>query len=219
MEAVPAIAERGVPDTSRFIVSPNSQSFEGPDASTPVARSRVSWRPNEAFPTEPRKSTVFSVSSNFTNGKYLVLVGGQVADVEESLAAGREVGGDAVLDFVFLPHVHPDAVSTMGGARAPAATDALGIVETTTVAAAILAADAGVKGARVRLVELRLADGLGGKGVVLFSGLVADVEAAVRLGTGALERPESPRFGTWSSPSSTPACGRTWARAPGSAAR
>ena len=27
------------------------------------------------------------------NGKYLVLVGGQVADVEESLAAGREVGG------------------------------------------------------------------------------------------------------------------------------
>jgi hypothetical protein len=41
----------------------------------------------------------------------------------------------------------------------------------------------------VRLVELRLADGLGGKGVVLFSGLVADVEAAVRLATGALERP------------------------------
>jgi len=124
------------------------------------------------------------------NGKYLVLVGGQVADVEESLAAGREVGGDAVLDFVFLPHVHPEVVRTIGGARAPAATDALGIVETTTVPAAILAADAGVKGAQVRLVELRLADGLGGKGVVLFSGLVADVEAAVRLATGALEIPE-----------------------------
>jgi len=43
---------------------------------------------------------------------------------------------------------------------------------------------------QVRLVELRLADGLGGKGVVLFSGLVADVEAAVRLATGALEIPE-----------------------------
>jgi len=106
------------------------------------------------------------------NGKYLVLVGGQVADVEESLAAGRGVGGDAVLDFVFLPHVHPEVVRTIGGARAPAATDA------------------GVKGAQVRLVELRLADGLGGKGVVLFSGLVADVEAAVRLATGALEIPE-----------------------------
>jgi microcompartment protein CcmL/EutN len=124
------------------------------------------------------------------NGKYLVLIGGQVADVEESLAAGREVGGSAVLDFVFLPQVHPEVVGTIGGARVPAPTDALGIVETTTVAAAIHAADAGVKGAQVRLVELRLADGLGGKGVVLFAGLVADVEAAVRLGTEALERPE-----------------------------
>ena len=30
-------------------------------------------------------------------GKYLVLIGGEVADVEESLAAGREVGGAAAL--------------------------------------------------------------------------------------------------------------------------
>ena len=124
------------------------------------------------------------------NGKYLVLVGGEVADVEESLAAGREVGGSAVLDFVFLPHVHPEVVAAIGGGRAPEATDALGIVETATVAAAILCADAGVKGALVRLVELRLADGLGGKGVALFSGEVADVEAAVRLGVGALDRKE-----------------------------
>ncbi len=43
---------------------------------------------------------------------------------------------------------------------------------------------------KVRLVEVRLADGLGGKGVVLFSGLVSNVEAAVDLGKGALERPE-----------------------------
>ena len=122
------------------------------------------------------------------NGKYLVLIGGQVADVEESLAAGREIGGASVLDFVFLPQVHPEVVETIGGARSPEVTDALGVIETTTAAAAIHAADAGVKGALVRLVEVRLADGLGGKGIVLFSGLVADVEAAVRMGTSVLER-------------------------------
>ena len=72
----------------------------------------------------------------------------------------------------------------------PGATDALGVVETTTVASAIHAADAGVKGADVRLVEVRLADGLGGKGIVLYSGLVADVEAAVEIGVGVLERPD-----------------------------
>jgi microcompartment protein CcmL/EutN len=124
------------------------------------------------------------------NGKYLVLIGGQVADVEESLAAGRLVGAAAVLDFVFLPQVHPEVVQTIGGGRAPQASDALGVVETATAAAAIHAADAGVKGALVRLVEVRLADGLGGKGIVLFSGLVADVEAAVRAGVGVLERPD-----------------------------
>ena len=123
-------------------------------------------------------------------GKYLVLVGGAVADVEESLAAGRDAGGATAVDFVYLPGVHPDVVAAIGGGREPEPIDALGVVETTTVAAAIHAADAGVKGAEVRLVEVRLADGLGGKGIVLFSGLVADVEAAVEIGVGALERPE-----------------------------
>jgi microcompartment protein CcmL/EutN len=123
-------------------------------------------------------------------GKYLVLIGGQVADVEESLAAGREVGGDAAVDLVYLPQVHPEVVASIAGGRVPDVTDALGIVETTTVAAAIHAADAGIKGAAVRLIEVRLADGLGGKGIVLFSGLVADVEAAVEIGVGVLERSE-----------------------------
>jgi microcompartment protein CcmL/EutN len=123
-------------------------------------------------------------------GKYLVLIGGQVADVEESLATGREVGGDAAVDLVYLPQVHPEVVTSIAGGRVPDVNDALGIVETTTVAAAIHAADAGIKGAAVRLVEIRLADGLGGKGIVLFSGLVADVEAAVEIGVGVLERPE-----------------------------
>ncbi|NNG14942.1 MAG: BMC domain-containing protein [Gemmatimonadales bacterium] len=123
-------------------------------------------------------------------GRYLVLIGGSVADVGESLAAGREIGGDTVLDSIFLPHVHPEVVRAIGGGRVPDATDALGVVETTTVPAAILAADAGIKGADVHLVEVRLADGLGGKGIVLYSGVVADVEAAVDIGVSVLEQPD-----------------------------
>jgi len=123
-------------------------------------------------------------------GKYLVLIGGMVADVEESLAAGREVGATAVVDYILLPQVHPEVVKAVGGGRVPEVIDSLGVIETTTVAASIHAADAGIKGAEVRLVEVRLADGLGGKGIVLFSGLVADVEAAIEIGVGVLERPE-----------------------------
>ncbi len=122
-------------------------------------------------------------------GNYLVLIGGLVADVEESLAAGREMGGEAVVDYVYLPQVHPEVVDAVGGGRVPQAVDAVGVIETTTVAAAIHAADAGIKGAEVHLIEVRLADGLGGKGIVLFSGLVADVEVAVEIGVGVLEPP------------------------------
>ena len=119
-------------------------------------------------------------------GKYLVLVGGAVADVEEALEAGRDVAASAVLDVVFLPNVHPDVVAAMRGARGEAAGEALGIIETATVAAIIEAADAGCKGARVRLLELRLADDLGGKGYLLFDGPVAEVEAAVELGAARI---------------------------------
>ncbi|MBN2554542.1 MAG: BMC domain-containing protein [Anaerolineales bacterium] len=123
-------------------------------------------------------------------GRFLVLLGGSVGEVEESLAAGREIGGDALLDDVFLPQVHPDVVEAIGGSRRPDRIDAVGIVETRTIPAAIHAADAGVKGALVRLVEIRMADGLGGKGIVLFSGLIADVEMAVEMGVVALARRE-----------------------------
>lgn len=119
-------------------------------------------------------------------GKYLVLIGGAVADVEESLKAGKEMASSQLVDFILLPHVHPQVVNAVGGDRIPEPTDAVGIIETSTVAAAISAADAGIKGAEVDLVEIRLADGLGGKGIVIFSGLVADVEAAVEIGVNSL---------------------------------
>lgn len=114
-------------------------------------------------------------------GHYLVLVAGDVASVEEAVAAGRATGQADLRDTLFLPNVHPAVVAALGGQRQMAAEDALGIIETRTVASAILAADAGVKGAEVALLQLRLADGLGGKGLVFFHGLVADVETAVSL--------------------------------------
>ena len=126
------------------------------------------------------------VAGTVQPGKYLVLVAGAVADVAESLAAGLSVGASATLDHVYLPGVHPHVVDALAGGRPPKPIDALGVVETRTVAAAIAAADAGVKGAQVTLLEVRLADGLGGHGLVFFDGLVADVETAVRIGTDAL---------------------------------
>jgi microcompartment protein CcmL/EutN len=119
-------------------------------------------------------------------GKYLVLVGGLVADVEESFSAGMRVGGETVVDKVLLPDVHDEVHDAVFRSRRSDRYDALGIIETETVAATVQAADAGVKGAAVHVMEIRLGDGLGGKGIVHLTGLVADVEAAIEIGTRSI---------------------------------
>jgi microcompartment protein CcmL/EutN len=115
-------------------------------------------------------------------GRFLVLVGSSVAEVEEALKAGLNTAPDALNDHIFLPGVHSDVVRALAGERhVQNLNRALGIVETRTVPAAIHAADRGVKGAEVNLMEVRLADGLGGKGIVLFTGDVSAVEASLEI--------------------------------------
>ncbi len=114
-------------------------------------------------------------------GKYVVMVTGDTASVEVAIDAGRDVAGDGITDLVFLPDAHPSIGPAISGEdRATALGDeALGIVETSTVTAVVDASDAGAKASEVSIASIRLADGLGGKGYVLFSGPIAEVEAAV----------------------------------------
>lgn len=118
-------------------------------------------------------------------GRYLVLVGGTVAEVEEGVEAAREIAAGRELDLLFLPAVDRAVVhALLGTRRSEENGEALGVVETRTVAATLAAADAAVKGAQVELLEVHLADGLGGNGYLLLSGEVSDVEAAVEIGVG-----------------------------------
>ena len=123
-------------------------------------------------------------------GRYLVLVGGDEAAVEESLIAGREIGGDELHDLVHLPNIHPDVLASLYGTRRPIPPEALGIIEVATIPAAILAADAALKGIDVTLIDLRLADGLHGKGIVLLGGPITEIQAALEIALGALNSPD-----------------------------
>jgi microcompartment protein CcmL/EutN len=110
--------------------------------------------------------------------------------VDEAWRAGLAVAGDATLDKLFLPQAHEQLGGAIRGeARAgeAATVDALGIVETTTVAATIVAADAACKAAAVRIVEMQLARGIGGKAYFVVTGALGEVEAAVEAGVGVLE--------------------------------
>ena len=115
-------------------------------------------------------------------GRYLVLIGGAVAELEEALVAALYVGADHVVDRMFLPDPHPKLVAALTGVKEAGEGEALGVIETSSVAATINAADAGLKGAEVTLREILLADGLGGKAYLLFRGPLMEVEAAVEIG-------------------------------------
>lgn len=112
-------------------------------------------------------------------GKYMVLVAGLVSPVESSLTRGVEVGGDVVVDTLFIPHVHPEVFPAILGSTEAGELRALGVVETFTVASTILAADAAAKAAPVHLIEIRLAKGLGGKAFFSMTGEIPEVEAAM----------------------------------------
>lgn len=123
-------------------------------------------------------------------GRYLVLVSGDTASVEIALEVGGVTGGADVIDSVFLADVHPDVAAALVSTDEAAVTeaDAIGIVETATVAAVIEAADAGVKAAHVALATVRLADGLGGKGYLVLTGDLAEVEAAMERAVDVIEQ-------------------------------
>jgi len=134
-----------------------------------------------------KKSPIFLFKSGtVSRGKYLVLIGGSVASVEESFKEGLNAGNEFVEDKVFLPDVHPDVIESILGTRNKLTDESFGIVETGSVAAMIEAADAGIKGAAVKIVEIRIADSIGGKAFVMFNGKVEDIEAALEIGTNAI---------------------------------
>lgn len=118
------------------------------------------------------------------DGKYLVLVGGEVADVEEAVAAASVRNIESLIGSLFLPDPHPALVAGLAGATAPGAGESVGVIETATVSDVIEAADAGLKGAAVTLRRIFIADDLGGRGYLLFSGPLSEVQEAIELGTG-----------------------------------
>ena len=123
-------------------------------------------------------------------GKYLILIGGSVAAVEESHVEGLRLGGEALTDDILLPDVHEQVYRSVAGERRANDGDALGIIETSSIPANVQAADKAVKAANVVIVEIRLGDGLGGKGITLLTGKVEDVQAAIAAGVASVGKTE-----------------------------
>ena len=126
------------------------------------------------------------LARSICSGKYIVMVRGDVAAVHSSVEAGSQAGGFSLIDSFVIPNVHESVFPAISGAAKVERLEALGVLESFSVASLIEGADAAAKAANVRLIEIRLAMALGGKAFVTLTGPVASVQAAVDAGAEVL---------------------------------
>ena len=128
------------------------------------------------------------ISRSICSGKFMNLVAGDVQAVQSSVSAGEDYGAETVIDSFVIPNVHADVFPAMSGSTNVEELDALGIIESFSVASLIDGADAAAKAADVKLIEIRLAMALGGKAFVTMTGTVGAVESAVAAGAEIVSR-------------------------------
>ena len=112
-------------------------------------------------------------------GKYIILIAGAVSQVQNAVAVGRDVAPEVVVDQFVLNNVHPSIFPALTATTEIDNVKAVGVIETFTLAASIVAADIAVKAAPVNLIEIRLPFAMGGKAFTVLTGEVSAVRSAV----------------------------------------
>ncbi len=115
-------------------------------------------------------------------GKYEIIFTGNIASVTASSEAVTQRFGTYIIDSALMGRIDPQVIEALFGTQSGEKKGALGVIETFSAASAIKVADVAVKTSRVAIYDLRVSRGMGGKGVVMVTGEVGDVTAAVEAG-------------------------------------
>jgi len=113
-----------------------------------------------------------------SDGKFVILIDGDVASVEEAYEEGLQHAGSRLLDHMMLPRAHDRLVAALAGELPAPSSDALLMVETSAVACLLEAVDHTLKLIATEIVDLHVAQGIGGKGYVALEGALHDLEYA-----------------------------------------
>lgn len=127
-------------------------------------------------------------ASSVCPGKYIAIVHGDVSAVNESISVGEKMAAEFFVDSIIIPNVNPLVFPAITGATMPERIQALGIIESFSLATMVIAADCILKAANLEPLELRLGTGLGGKSFFTFTGDVAAVEAGIESGKAIIEK-------------------------------
>ncbi|MCK5156182.1 MAG: BMC domain-containing protein [Spirochaetales bacterium] len=127
-----------------------------------------------------KKSPITILKAELLNpGKYLIMISGDVASVEAAMDAGIIAGGKSIIDHILLSNLDKQVIPAIKSCIAPEEWDALGLLETNSVASAIEAADRSVKEADVHIVGIVTGNEAGGKAMLKLSGAIGDINTAM----------------------------------------
>ncbi len=131
-----------------------------------------------------KEAPVHIVSSGTVHcGHYLILFSGQVEAVTIAFAKAMNSASCHARDSVLLPHAEDRILPAImqSVVRRPSVGDTLGMLQTASSPVLLQVVDACLKGATVDLVEMRLADDLGGHSIASVWGETHDVQAALSI--------------------------------------
>lgn len=119
------------------------------------------------------------MAKTVSSGKYVILVTGDVASVEEATRIGIDLAESYLIDSLFIPYIHEQIVPGIQNIFSKVVPDSIGIVETQSIASTIRSLDIALKTAQVTLIDLRLGSGIGGKGYFVLTGDLSEIQAAI----------------------------------------
>ena len=111
-------------------------------------------------------------------GKYLTIVGGDVAAVEKTIDIANLIGGRHVFSSTVVSGIGPEVINAISGKSVELLNDAISIIESLNMANIINAADISIDSAKVEIVELRLGRGCGVNCFYIITGTLTAVEEA-----------------------------------------
>ena len=115
-------------------------------------------------------------------GKYEIVLTGSISNVTAAVSHVTTRFDGYVIDSSVMGRIEEQVIRALFGTQMGERNGSLGLIETFSAASAIKAADIAVKTARVEIYDLRVSRGMGGKGIIMLTGDVGDVTAAVQAG-------------------------------------
>lgn len=112
-------------------------------------------------------------------GKYEIILSGSISNITAAVNHVVTRFDGYVIDSAIMGRIDEQVITALFGTATATPDGALGLVETFSAASAIKCADIAVKTSRVSIYDLRVSRGMGGKGVVMLTGEIGDVSAAV----------------------------------------